>query len=298
MGLCAWLPPTPRACARSGNFFGAPGVGKDRVAPRSPREGLPPTPARGMLNPSVDARPASDRTLFSGAVLPPVLRLAVVACLIVGCAGPSDPGPQVQERFRTAATPLLSAHDRLGDYARAVAEGDYARAQALWPEVAEEVAPVVEAGAPVAGELDPGQRATLVGYRGGLRAAFEAWEQVDAAIRTQQVGAVDTIEGRAAQARVSMRVLDDLRADAFGFPRAGLAPALPPGGAAPGGPDGEVVLGGVFQEEGDLEVHLVGPDLVVLHEDLLLLHPRTLDVAQRLGGSLEAPLDRVLEAGI
>lgn len=158
------------------------------------------------------------------------LRLIVLMCLIAGCAGPSTPEPQVQERFRTAAAPLLSAHDRLDSYARAVADGgDYARAQALWPKVADEVARAVEPDTPVVSGLDPGQRATLVGYRGGLRAALAAWEQVDAAIRAQQAGAEDSIAERAAAARDHMRVLDDLRAEAFGGPRSEISRSRPPG---------------------------------------------------------------------
>lgn len=147
----------------------------------------------------------------------PLLCLVVLLFVVAGCAGPADPDPQAQERFRTAASPLLRAHDRLDDYSRAVSEGgDYARAQALWPEIAEEVGPVVESAPPVVSELDPGQRAALVGYLGGLRAGFHAWERVDMAIRAQQAGAEDTVAARAATARDHMRVLEGLRAEAFG----------------------------------------------------------------------------------
>ena len=40
-----------------------------------------------------------------------LLRILVLVGLVAGCAGPADPDPEVQERFRTAAAPLLSAHD-------------------------------------------------------------------------------------------------------------------------------------------------------------------------------------------
>lgn len=170
-----------------------------------------------MPHPPEDARPASYRTLLCGVVRPLWLCLVVLLCIVAGCAGPGDPDPQTQERFRTAALPLMRAHDRLDDYSRAVTEGgDYARARALWPEIADEVGPVVESAPPVVSELDPGQRAALVGYLGGLRAGFEAWERVDRAIRAQQAGAEDPVAVQAATARDHMRVLDDLRAEAFG----------------------------------------------------------------------------------
>src|SRR5690606_25135104 len=39
-----------------------------------------------------------------------------------------------------------------------------------------------------------------------------------------------------------------------------------------------------------------GADPVVLHDDLLLLHPRAPDVLQRLAGARDADLDGILEA--
>lgn len=219
MRVCAGLPPTPVwASARSGNCSGGARVEKGRVAPRSPRDGLPPRRrSAACFTRLTDARPASGRALVCGVVLASCVRLVVLMCLIVGCAGPATPDPQVQERFRTAAAPLLTAHERLDGYARAVADGgDYARARALWPTVADEVGRALEPDIPTVSGLDPAQRATLVGYRGGLRGALAAWERVDAAIRAQQAGAADTIAERAATARDHMRVLDDLRAEAFG----------------------------------------------------------------------------------
>lgn len=160
------------------------------------------------------------------AVMSRLLHLVVLVGLVAACAGPADPDPKIQERFAAAAAPLLNAHDRLDEYDRAVAEeGDYARARALWPDVADDVSGTVEAYAPASAPLDPAQRATLVGYLGGLRAGLDAWEQVDVAIRARQAGAETDVEARVATARDHMRFLDDLRADAFGARRASLRPA-------------------------------------------------------------------------
>lgn len=146
-----------------------------------------------------------------------LLHIFVLVGLFAGCAGPADPDPEVQERFRTAAAPLLSAHERLDEYDRAVEEGgDHARARALWPDVADEVGRIMGSYAPSSVALDPAQRATLVGYLGGLRAGLDAWEQVDVAIRAAQAGAEADVDARVATARDHMRFLGRLRADAFG----------------------------------------------------------------------------------
>ncbi|HVM15149.1 MAG TPA: hypothetical protein VM287_12595, partial [Egibacteraceae bacterium] len=84
------------------------------------------------------------------------------------------------------------------------------------PDVAEEVGRIVESYAPSSAPLDPAQRATLVGYLGGLRAGLGAWEQVDVAIRAAQTGAEADVEARVATARDHMRFLERLRAEAFG----------------------------------------------------------------------------------
>src|SRR5829696_7096635 len=55
-------------------------------------------------------------------------------------------------------------------------------------------------------------------------------------------------------------------------------------------------LGGVLQHEGDQHVHLISSYLTVLHEDVHVLNPSTLYIAQGLGGSLYAFTDGRLEA--
>src|SRR5690554_888085 len=61
---------------------------------------------------------------------------------------------------------------------------------------------------------------------------------------------------------------------------------------------GPCVLRGasVVEDEGDLEDHLVGGDLPVDDLDGLVLDPRARDVAQGLGGALDAQPDGVVEA--
>lgn len=145
------------------------------------------------------------------------LLLALTFLLVAGggCVGPADPDPRVQEPYRTAAAPLLAAHERLDEYKRAVAQGDdRAEARALWPDVRDDVRRVLDTYDPgVAGDLGPAERSTLVGYLGGLRRGLEAWEEVDAAIRAGEAGA--DIDETVAAAREHMRFLEGLRDGAF-----------------------------------------------------------------------------------
>lgn len=144
------------------------------------------------------------------------LLLVLAVLLTTGCVGPADPDPQVQQRYRSAAAPLLRAHERLAAYDAVIAEGDYRRAQAMWPDIAEYVSEVVDTYDPAAvTELGPAERSALVGYRGGLQRGLAAWERVDAAVRAQQPGVDAPVEEVAAVAREHMRHLDDLRAGAF-----------------------------------------------------------------------------------
>lgn len=143
--------------------------------------------------------------------------VAVTAVLAVlgGCSGSVDPDPQAREGLRASAAPLLAAHARLEEYEGAVAEGDDARARALWPDVAASVDQAVGAFDAAAGtSIGPAQRSTLIGYSGGLATALSLWERVDAAIRSQGTAADrgDRIEA----AREHMRYLDRLRSRAFG----------------------------------------------------------------------------------
>lgn len=147
-----------------------------------------------------------------------VLRLVAVLALAVaaGCVGPADPDPGVRERYRTAAAPLLAAHDRLEEYEQAVAqEADRAAAPDLWSDVSADVRRVVDTYDPGVADLGPAERSTLVGYLGGLRRGLQAWEKVDAAITARQAGADVDVDGPVAAAREHMRYLDGLRDGAF-----------------------------------------------------------------------------------
>lgn len=144
--------------------------------------------------------------------------VAVTAVLAVvgGCSGSADPDPEAREGLRAAAAPLLAAHARLDEYEGAVAEGgDFARARALWPDVAASVGEAVGAFDAAAGtSVGPAQRSTLIGYAGGLATALSLWERVDAAIRSQ--GTTADRGDRIEAAREHMRYLDRLRSRAFG----------------------------------------------------------------------------------
>lgn len=156
----------------------------------------------------------------------PRLLLAAIVALLAGCAGTVDPDPEAQERLRLAAAPLLDAHASLDAYQDAVTDGgDYARARALWPEVAADVHATVEAFDPRAATgLGPAQRSTLVGYAGGLRTALALWERAAEAIAAEQAGRDADVDGRVDAARAHMRVLEGLRAGAAGGPRRGGPP--------------------------------------------------------------------------
>src|SRR5215213_5218215 len=55
-------------------------------------------------------------------------------------------------------------------------------------------------------------------------------------------------------------------------------------------------LGAVFEDEGDLQVDLVALDVTVLYEDIHVLDPATLHVAQRLVSTVYGFLDGLLKA--
>lgn len=146
-----------------------------------------------------------------------LLVAAVLLATAVGCVGPADPDPAVQDDYRTAAAPLLAAHERLDEYASAVSQGgEQNEARALWSDVHDDVRRVVETYDPaVAGDLGPAERSTLVGYLGGLRRGLAAWETVETTIRAREAGADVDVEEAIAAAREQMRYLDGLRDGAF-----------------------------------------------------------------------------------
>src|SRR5829696_7841308 len=54
--------------------------------------------------------------------------------------------------------------------------------------------------------------------------------------------------------------------------------------------------GSIVEDEGNLHIHLVFGDLIVVDRDAHLLDPGALDVAQGLGGAVDPLMDGILEA--